>query len=101
MRNPYEDDFRYERGDGDGDGVACQYCGTDGDVMRVSGHDEPLCAACWYDLTESCASCGVRVWLADMDRVFGTANLYCLDCASQQPGLAGRDAAARQDERRG
>ena len=81
------------------DGHTCQLCGEDADgIARVNQSPMWLCDACYEQEVGYCADCDERTLLADMERVFGTANLYCPSCAKRyQPMAAGLEAASKAD----
>lgn len=92
MTNPYEHD----------DTLSCDFgCNGQAEMTRVDGHTVPLCGPCYADKTDTCADCGRRYWIANLERIYGSSDLYCLDCASWHPHLIqARQDTARRDEQR-
>lgn len=84
-------------------GVACALCGDDPATWEhVGGQPLPVCDTCYDEQIEACAGCGSKWHLTDMERTFGTSNLYGPCCASQQPLIAqGRQRELISDERNG
>jgi hypothetical protein len=81
------------------DGCACQVCGDDpATVERCNERPMWLCDHCYEEQIGYCADCDERYLLADMERTFGSPNLYCPSCAKRyQPIAAGLEAASQAD----